>query len=81
MRGDGSQTADRGSRPRKENPRSRYSGASLVLAIHALRPQAAPDASSSCGTQPAHIRMIIVAAAVSVCRLTAIHQNARTTSG
>jgi hypothetical protein len=33
-----------------------------LLAIHASR-QEAPDESSSCGSQPAHIRMIIVAAA------------------
>jgi len=72
VRTGGSQAADRGSRLRTENPRSRYSGASLSLAIHALKTEAAPDASSSCGIQPAHIRMIIVAAAVSVRRFTAI---------
>ena len=34
--------------------------------IHACKTEAAPDGSCSCGTQPAHIRMIIVAALLSV---------------
>ena len=34
--------------------------------IHACKTEAAPDGSCSCGIQPAHIRMIIVAASPSV---------------
>ena len=33
--------------------------------IHACKTEAAPDGSCSCGSQPAHIRMIIVAALLS----------------
>lgn len=35
------------------------------IVIHACKTEAAPDGSCSCGSQPAHIRMIIVAALLS----------------
>lgn len=38
---------------------------SNTIVTHACKTEAAPDGSCSCGTQPAHIRMIIVAALLS----------------
>ena len=54
-------TEGRGPRLRKENPRNRY--AVWETKTRALRMRLLPTDPLSCGNQPAHIRMIIVAAA------------------
>jgi len=54
-------TEGRGSRLRKENPREPY--AVWETKTRALRVRQLPTNRFSCGNQPAHIRLIIVAAA------------------
>ncbi len=56
-----SRTEGRGSRLRKENPRAYY--AVWETKTRELRLRQLPTDPLSCGSQPAHIRMIIVAAA------------------